>query len=200
MNEFHFNLRKGIYSSGLFEQLTIFSRRVTKEMDDSTIASILSSFSPCSPNEVAIRPGDCVEGGVEEWLEDEALPGFRVWQLAGIILSILLSILIGLCCCIRFRVPRTKQEIEADYIRKKITRSFRQELSKISNVEMDDMDLKKALNKIQNKFDTETHEVQKEHQETTRKCIQHGLRSRFNAMFRGIQFTKHEHTQADNII
>ncbi|KOX68065.1 Transmembrane inner ear expressed protein [Melipona quadrifasciata] len=116
-----------------------------KELDEPTITSILSSsFSPCSPNEIAIRPGDCVEGGVEEWLEDEALPGFRVWQLAGIILSILLSVLIGLCCCIRFRIPRTKQEIEADYIRKKITESFRQELSKISNIEMDDMNLKKG--------------------------------------------------------
>ena len=116
-----------------------------KKLDEPTITSILSSpFSPCSPNEIAIRPGDCVEGGVEEWLEDEALPGFRVWQLAGIILSILLSVLIGLCCCIRFRIPRTKQEIEADYIRKKITENFRQELSKISNTEMDDMNLKKG--------------------------------------------------------
>lgn len=115
-------------------------------MDEPTVTSILSSssLSPCSPNEVAISPDDCVEGGVEEWLEDEALPGFRVWQLAGIVLSILLSILIGLCCCIRFRVPRTKQEIEADYIRKKITKNFRQELSKINNIEMDDMDLKKG--------------------------------------------------------
>ncbi|XP_076280924.1 uncharacterized protein LOC143209328 [Lasioglossum baleicum] len=173
-----------------------------KETDEPTIASFLSSssFSPCSPNEIAIRPGDCVEG-VEKWLEDEALPGFRVWQLAGIILSILLSVLIVLCCCIRFRIPRTKQEIEADYIRKKITKSFRQELSKISNVEMDDMDLKKALNKIQNKFDMESDdEVPKEHQEMTHKTTQHGLRSRFNAMFSIMHFTKQEYTEADNII
>ncbi|XP_078039053.1 uncharacterized protein LOC144471150 [Augochlora pura] len=173
-----------------------------KEIDEPTVESLLtsSSFPPCSPNEIAIRPGDCVEGGVEEWLEDEALPGFRVWQLAGIILSILLSVLIAFCCCIRFRVPRTKQEIEADYIRKKITKSFRQELSKISNVEMDDMDLKKALNKIQNKFDMEIDEVQKEHQEATHKNVQHGLRSRFNAMFSIIHFTKQEYTESDNII
>ncbi|XP_076753109.1 uncharacterized protein LOC143424731 [Xylocopa sonorina] len=172
-----------------------------KEMDEPTIASILpSTFSPCSPNEIAIRSGDCVEGGVEEWLEDEALPGFRVWQLAGIILSILLSVLIGLCCCIRFRVPRTKQEIEADHIRKKITENFRQELYKISNSEMDDMDLKKALNKIQNKFNTEVHEIQKDHKETAHKGVQHGLRSRFNAMFSGIHFTKQDHRTADNII
>ncbi|XP_003707040.3 uncharacterized protein LOC100880951 [Megachile rotundata] len=171
-----------------------------KRMDEATIASVLSStsFSPCSPNEIAIRSGDCVEGGVEEWLEDEALPGFRVWQLAGIILSILLSVLIGLCCCFRFRVPRTKQEIEADYIRKKITKNFRHELSKISNVEMDDMDLRKALHKIQNKFEMETHEVQK-NQETTYQNV-HGLRSRFSAMFNRIHFAKDGHTKIDAII
>ncbi|CAK9811063.1 Transmembrane inner ear expressed protein [Anthophora plagiata] len=148
-----------------------------KEMEQPTVSSILSSsLSPCSPNEIAIQSGDCVEGGVEEWLEDEALPGFRVWQLAGIILSILLSVLIGLCCCIRFRIPRTKQEIEADYIRKKITKTFRHELSKISNTEMDNMDLRKALNKLQIKFDMETYEVQKRHQEITHKSVQDELR------------------------
>lgn len=76
--------------------------------------------------------------------EKEMFLGIRVWQFVGIILSILLSIIVGLCCCIRFRVPRTKQEIEADYIRKKITRKFRHRLSKISNKDMDEMDLQKG--------------------------------------------------------
>ncbi|XP_071649564.1 uncharacterized protein [Temnothorax longispinosus] len=102
----------------------------------------LPTFSSSSSNEVSTN-GD-VEDVVQQWLENEALPGFRIWQLAGIVLSVLLSIVVGLCCCIRFRVPRTKQEIEADYIRKKITKSFRNELSKISNTEMDDMDLQKG--------------------------------------------------------
>lgn len=75
---------------------------------------------------------------------DKVFLGIRIWQLAGIVLSMLLSVVIGLCCCIRFRVPRTKQEIEADYIRKRITKSFRNELSKISNTEMDEMDLQKG--------------------------------------------------------
>lgn len=100
------------------------------------------SVSSSSSNEVSTKVD--VEDVVQQWLENEALPGFRIWQLAGIILSILLSIVVGLCCCIRFRVPRTKQEIEADYIRKRITKSFRNELSKISNAEMDEMDLQKG--------------------------------------------------------
>lgn len=101
---------------------------------------ISNNSTPCS-----MRAEDCAtESAEQHWLENEAFPGFRIWQLAGIILSVLLSIVIGLCCCIRFRVPRTKQEIEADYIRKRITRSFRRELSKISNTEMDEMDLRKG--------------------------------------------------------
>ena len=114
------------------------------EITTSSPIPLSTSASPCSPDEVAISTGDCVEGGVEEWLEDEALAGFRVWQLAGIVLAILLALIVALCCCIRFRIPRTKQDIEADYIRKKITKNFRKELSKISNTEMDEMDLRKG--------------------------------------------------------
>ena len=79
-----------------------------------------------------------------EWIEDTIVAGFRVWQLAGLIISVLIAITVGLCCCIKFRIPRTKQEIEADWIRKKITRNFRQELNKIADKEMDEMDLKEG--------------------------------------------------------
>ncbi|XP_043791376.1 transmembrane inner ear expressed protein [Apis laboriosa] len=164
-----------------------------KIVNESTIAStLLSSLSPYSSD------GNYVGSEVEKWLEDK-VAGFRIWQLAGIILSILLSILIGFCCCIRFRVPRTKQEIEADYIRKKITDNFRHELSKISNIEMNDMDLKKALSKIQNKFDIETYEVQKLHEELTYKNM-HKLHSKFNGIFNGIYFNKQEYPNTGNII
>lgn len=105
-------------------------------------SSIVSLTTPCSINEFGLD--DCVEDEVEKWLEDEALPGFRVWQLAGIIITILLTITIGFCCCIRFRIPRTKQSIEADFIRKKITKNFRKELDKINNTEMDNMNLRKG--------------------------------------------------------
>lgn len=54
--------------------------------------------------------------------------------------------MIVFCRCIRFRIPRTKQEIEADYIRKKITRKFQKQLRLIQNSEMDEMDLKKGSN------------------------------------------------------
>ena len=57
-----------------------------------------------------------------------------------------------------------------------------------------------ALNKIQNKFDMEIQEVQNDHQETTYKNVQHGLRSRFNAIFGGIHFSKQEYPSGDSII
>lgn len=51
---------------------------------------------------------------------------------------------IMLCCCFRFRIPRTKQDIEADYQRRIIAKKFRERLANIKNSEMDDMDLQKG--------------------------------------------------------
>uniref|UniRef100_A0A7G3B2X2 Transmembrane inner ear expressed protein n=2 Tax=Lutzomyia longipalpis TaxID=7200 RepID=A0A7G3B2X2_LUTLO len=79
-----------------------------------------------------------------EWLEDEALGGFRVWHLIFLSASGALSLIIVLCCCFRFRIPRTKQDIEADYQRRKIARKFRERLACIHNSEMDAMDLQKG--------------------------------------------------------
>lgn len=49
-----------------------------------------------------------------------------------------------LCCCFRFRLPRTKQEIEADYQRRIIAKNFRDRLANIKNCEMDEMNLQKG--------------------------------------------------------
>ncbi|KMY91164.1 transmembrane inner ear expressed protein [Drosophila erecta] len=81
----------------------------------------------------------------EMWLESVVIAGFRVWHIIAAVLGVLLLIMIMVCCCIRFRIPRTKQEIEADYQRKQITKKFREKLQQIKNSEMDDMDLQKAL-------------------------------------------------------
>ena len=78
-----------------------------------------------------------------EFLEKDIF-GFRIWQFAGLILLVSLAFIIMICCCCRFRIPRTKQEIEADYVRKKITQNFRKELAKINDSEMDEMDLKRG--------------------------------------------------------
>lgn len=44
---------------------------------------------------------------------------------------------IALCCIFRCRIPRTKQEIEADHHRKKITKAFREHLNKIPMEELE---------------------------------------------------------------
>jgi len=100
----------------------------------------------------------------EMWLESVVIAGFRVWHIIAAVLGVLLLIseyiiavasvwtqfnriiaaVIMVCCCIRFRIPRTKQEIEADYQRKQITKKFREKLQQIKNSEMDDMDLQKG--------------------------------------------------------
>jgi len=45
---------------------------------------------------------------------------------------------------VRIRVPRTKQEIEADYKRKKIATKFRKRLKIIRNQDMEGIDLQKG--------------------------------------------------------
>lgn len=53
-----------------------------------------------------------------------------------------------LCCCFRFRIPRTKQEIEADYQRRIIAKKFRERLTFIKNSEMDNMNLQKGMTRM----------------------------------------------------
>ncbi|CAH0400991.1 unnamed protein product [Chilo suppressalis] len=56
-----------------------------------------------------------------------------------------------ICCCFRYRIPRTKQQIEADYQRRKITSKFRQQLETIQDSRMDAMSLKDALELLHGK-------------------------------------------------
>ncbi|XP_073979296.1 uncharacterized protein [Rhodnius prolixus] len=95
----------------------------------------------------------------EHWIERPSLWNFRLWHVVLIFCGGFLSIVICLCCCIRFRIPRTKQEIEADFIRKKITRKFKKQLTLINNAEMDEMDLKKALDRIRAEFKSDTESI-----------------------------------------
>ncbi|KAL9924142.1 transmembrane inner ear expressed protein [Glossina fuscipes] len=86
------------------------------------------------------------------WLETVTIGGFRVWHIIAFCLGIVLSIIIMVCCCIRFRIPRTKQEIEADYQRKQITKKFHEKLQQIKNSDMDNMDLQKAIEYMQSNY------------------------------------------------
>ncbi|KAL0105029.1 hypothetical protein PUN28_016567 [Cardiocondyla obscurior] len=142
-------------------------------MDETTL---LSKCVSVNSNEVSTRI-DAEDMGFEK----EVWPGIHI---VGIVLFVLLGIIVVLCCCIRFRVPRTKQEIEADYIRKRITKNFRNELSKISNTEMNEMDLWKALDRIRNEREEDTSAIPKECAEVAHRK---GFRTRFNAVLGGMR-------------
>lgn len=69
---------------------------------------------------------------------------FKLFLIIGFDFFSFTLAVVMLCCCFRFRIPRTKQEIEADYQRRVIARSFREHLANIKNCEMDDMNLQKG--------------------------------------------------------
>ncbi|GLH02568.1 Uncharacterized protein GBIM_08570, partial [Gryllus bimaculatus] len=102
----------------------------------------------CVAPEASAGVGAGVGVGVAEppddWLEQPVAAGFRVWQILFLCLASLLALVILLCCCVRFRIPRTKQEIEADFVRKRIARHFRRHLRAIDNADMDAMDLRQG--------------------------------------------------------
>lgn len=53
--------------------------------------------------------------------------------------------MILICCCVKFRVPRTKQEIEGDYKRKKLAEKFQERLRMIQKQDMDILDLQQGI-------------------------------------------------------
>lgn len=79
-----------------------------------------------------------------------------------------------LCCCFRFRIPRTKQDIEADYQRRILSRKFRERLEKIKNTEMENMDLHRALERILlDQFDQHPEETSKEDAKLIEDKVKH---------------------------
>ncbi|XP_041982370.1 transmembrane inner ear expressed protein [Aricia agestis] len=80
-----------------------------------------------------------------EWLERLVIGKLRLWQIMFLCLAGLTTLIVMVCCCFRFRIPRTKQQIEADYKRRQITSKFRQQLETIQDAKMDTISLKDAL-------------------------------------------------------
>ncbi|XP_028135305.1 transmembrane inner ear expressed protein isoform X1 [Diabrotica virgifera virgifera] len=93
----------------------------------------------------------------ELWIETAALesPRFRIWHYIFFCFSAFTILVVLFCCCVKIRVPRTKQEIEADYCRKKLAEKFRERLKLIKNQDMDNMDLERALQIIQDDYKDE---------------------------------------------
>ncbi|XP_022254652.1 transmembrane inner ear expressed protein-like, partial [Limulus polyphemus] len=100
----------------------------------------------CPDSEVTTEPQS------PDWLEMNVVAGFRVWQLLFLSIAGLIVLVVFLCCFMKCRIPRTKQEIEADYHRRQLTRTFRSHLNKIG---MDDITFKVALEKVQERYEEE---------------------------------------------
>ncbi|XP_046406907.1 uncharacterized protein LOC124171694 [Ischnura elegans] len=83
------------------------------------------------------------------WLEAYAIAEFRVWQILLLGGTILTTIVTFLCCCIRFRIPRTKQEIESDWERREMAREFERRMKRVVRPdEGSKLDLRKALERV----------------------------------------------------
>ncbi|XP_022237911.1 uncharacterized protein LOC111085081, partial [Limulus polyphemus] len=67
-----------------------------------------------------------------DWLETDVVAGFRIWQLLFLSIGGFIVLVVFLCCVIKIRIPRTKQEIEVEYQRKLLTHSFRAHLDMLS--------------------------------------------------------------------
>ncbi|RZC40227.1 transmembrane inner ear expressed protein [Asbolus verrucosus] len=101
----------------------------------------------------------------DPWIEQAAFNGFRNWHLMFFCFSSLVVLVILICCCLKFRIPRTKQEIEGDYRRKKLAEKFQERLRQIQNQDMDVLDLQQALKLIQEDFDQENAKIALEPQQ-----------------------------------
>ncbi|CAG9865273.1 unnamed protein product [Phyllotreta striolata] len=96
----------------------------------------------------------------EIWIEQAAFDSrFRVWHYIFFCFSAFTIAVVLFCCCVKIRVPRTKQEIEADYCRKKLAGKFRHRLKLIKNQDMDTMDLERALQIIQDDYAEEKSKI-----------------------------------------
>ncbi|KAK5641814.1 hypothetical protein RI129_010361 [Pyrocoelia pectoralis] len=120
----------------------------------------MASFQP--------NPNKETEIWIEKPISDDL--GFRIWHLLFFCFSGVILLVILICCCIKIRVPRTKQEIEADYQRKKIAVKFREKLKLIQNQEMDAMDLKRALEIIQEDLRNEHQNIDEQYLGKNRTC------------------------------
>lgn len=77
---------------------------------------------------------------LEEFLERTVIAslGIKTWHLVFMIVAAGCILIIVICCIFRCRIPRTRQEIEADIVRTRVCVQFRKHLDKLP---IDDMKL-----------------------------------------------------------
>ncbi|GIY59081.1 uncharacterized protein CEXT_771911 [Caerostris extrusa] len=94
--------------------------------------SPFSSFLECSDDGV-----ENLQNPEPDWLETEVIAGFQVWQILFLVCAGLCTLVVVACCVTRWRIPHTRQEIEANHRRNQITQLFRCHLDRITVDEVD---------------------------------------------------------------
>lgn len=89
----------------------------------------------------------------DQWLEVMVTGGFKVWHIIFIIIAVLITMTVVYCCFHRCRIPRTKQEIEADLMRSNLTNKFRDYLQELSNEPTTFVEALKKVQELEEKLE-----------------------------------------------
>ncbi|KAL1427978.1 hypothetical protein MTO96_000318 [Rhipicephalus appendiculatus] len=119
-----------------------------------------------------------------DWLEQDVIAGFRVWQLMFLSLGGLIVVVVVMCCFMKCRIPRTKQEIEADFHRKKLTQVFRKHLNKVP---VEEVEFKLALDKVKALYEHEQDKRSRGSWDSLAECEDLTLRQRLRKLLRSLK-------------
>ncbi|XP_077552849.1 uncharacterized protein LOC144167466 [Haemaphysalis longicornis] len=119
-----------------------------------------------------------------DWLEQDVIAGFRVWQLMFLSIGGLIVVVVVMCCFMKCRIPRTKQEIEADFHRKKLTQVFRKHLNKVP---VEEVEFKLALEKVKALYEHEQDKRSRGSWDSLAECEELTLRQRLRRMLRSLK-------------
>lgn len=89
----------------------------------------------------------------DQWLEVMVTGGFKVWHIIFIIIALIVTMVVVYCCFHRCRIPRTKQEIEADLMRSNLTTKFRDYLQELPNEPTTFVEALKKVQDIEEKLE-----------------------------------------------
>lgn len=83
---------------------------------------------------------ECFVIMLEDFLERTVIValGIKTWHLVFMIVAAACILIIVICCIFRCRIPRTRQEIEADIVRTRVCSQFRKHLDRLP---IDDLQL-----------------------------------------------------------
>lgn len=79
--------------------------------------------------------------------------GFKVWHIMFIIVALVVTFVVVYCCFHRCRIPRTKQEIEADLMKTTLTNKFRDYLQEMTSEQITFVDALKRVQEIAEKLE-----------------------------------------------